>query len=246
MEDQYIPGIFNYCDRWCEHCSLAHRCTLYAQEQKLTDEQKDVNNKAFWEYISQCMNEAMQMLHSMAEEEGIDLENIEPTPPKPLSPNKEALSEMAREYAVSVYNWLKENRSKLEERRDELIAQMEMGMDKKTETSRLFDGYETVQWYAGMIGTKTGRAMMGYDDMEEWYVDSPLQSDANGTAKVALLCIERSMGGWQILYDQMPDQADTIIDYLSELSKIRKQLKQYFPQAEKFIRPGFDEDLEPA
>ncbi|MCB0550950.1 MAG: hypothetical protein KDD19_25495 [Phaeodactylibacter sp.] len=38
MQQSNIPGIYNYCDRWCERCSFTSRCLLYAQEQELTEE----------------------------------------------------------------------------------------------------------------------------------------------------------------------------------------------------------------
>src|SRR5215203_4812547 len=33
--DNYIPGVYNYCDRWCEACPLSHRCMVYAMEARL-------------------------------------------------------------------------------------------------------------------------------------------------------------------------------------------------------------------
>ena len=29
----FISGIYNYCDRWCERCQFTSRCFLYATEQ---------------------------------------------------------------------------------------------------------------------------------------------------------------------------------------------------------------------
>jgi len=32
-DDQgFIPGVYNYCDRWCERCPFASRCRVYAME----------------------------------------------------------------------------------------------------------------------------------------------------------------------------------------------------------------------
>ena len=32
-DDQgFIPGVYNYCDRWCERCPFASRCRSYAME----------------------------------------------------------------------------------------------------------------------------------------------------------------------------------------------------------------------
>ena len=33
--DGFILGIFNYCDRWCERCTLSGRCSVFAEEQRM-------------------------------------------------------------------------------------------------------------------------------------------------------------------------------------------------------------------
>ena len=30
IQDGFIVGIFNYCDRWCERCPFTSRCRLFA------------------------------------------------------------------------------------------------------------------------------------------------------------------------------------------------------------------------
>lgn len=32
VQDGFIVGVFNYCDRWCERCPLSRRCRLFADE----------------------------------------------------------------------------------------------------------------------------------------------------------------------------------------------------------------------
>jgi hypothetical protein len=32
--DQFISGIYNYCDRWCERCSMTARCYVFWQEKR--------------------------------------------------------------------------------------------------------------------------------------------------------------------------------------------------------------------
>jgi len=29
----FISGIYNYCDRWCERCVMTARCVVFAMEQ---------------------------------------------------------------------------------------------------------------------------------------------------------------------------------------------------------------------
>jgi len=50
----FIPGIYNYCDRWCERCAYTSKCFLFATEKKQfpDDGAKDISNEAFWKRMS--------------------------------------------------------------------------------------------------------------------------------------------------------------------------------------------------
>lgn len=246
MKPHFIPGIYNYCDRWCERCAYNHRCQIYAEEQKLSPEQKDPGNPAFWEYIQSNFRKAMEMVEAWAKQENIDWEAfreeaLSEEEEQELSPGQQALDSLARDYARRTLDWLKAQRDAFREYREELMSRLQLGIGIGQEASRMNDAIEAIQWYSTMIPSKTSHALHAYRHQHEWYWDSPLQSDANGTAKVALLCIERSLGAWEALRQQLPEKADEIIDMLVILGKIRRGLLHYFPEADKFIRPGFDE-----
>ena len=46
-EQNFISGIHNYCDRWCERCEFTARCRVFAAEQEMSEEEKDISNEAF-------------------------------------------------------------------------------------------------------------------------------------------------------------------------------------------------------
>ena len=35
VQDGFIVGIYNYCDRWCETCSFTSRCRVFADRAEL-------------------------------------------------------------------------------------------------------------------------------------------------------------------------------------------------------------------
>src|SRR5688572_14788934 len=39
VQDGFIVGIFNYCDRWCERCTLTNRCRVFASLAEVEFEQ---------------------------------------------------------------------------------------------------------------------------------------------------------------------------------------------------------------
>src|SRR5262249_53794163 len=74
--------------------------------------------------------------------------------------------------------------------------------------------------------------------------DDPIQNDSNGSAKVALIAIDRSIAAWGRLSSLLPEKAGGIMPILSHLEALRRQTEQTFPHARDFIRPGFDEMTE--
>jgi hypothetical protein len=244
MEKQFIPGIFSYCDRWCERCPLSHRCEVYVSEQQMTAAQRDPDSPAFWAFIQENYQKVLLMMEAIAKKDGIDLEAIRKSgtlSPKEMPPERKALENLGHDYVLRTLNWLQAYRPAFQKRSEEYLQEHELGLDRWAMMRQLKDAYETIQWYSTMIGDKTRHALKGYDEQDAWYVEDPLQSDANGTAKVALICIERSLGAWEAVRTHLPDFSDEIIDFLVLLEKVRRGLLSYFPDNDKFVRPGFDE-----
>ena len=78
-DPKFIPGIYNYCDRWCERCPFTSRCLNceLAEEQFGDLESVDISNEQFWKKLSGVMQLTMDMVKETAEEMGIDLVAIE-------------------------------------------------------------------------------------------------------------------------------------------------------------------------
>ena len=78
----FIPGIYNYCDRWCERCPLTSRCMNFAiaNEQSPDQDSRDINNETFWHKLSETFQVTLDLLKETAEREGIDLDAISKKP----------------------------------------------------------------------------------------------------------------------------------------------------------------------
>ena len=74
----FIPGIYNYCDRWCERCAFTSRCMNFAMEQEFFRGQQDTDsrNAEFWESVSEILEATAELLHDLARERGIDLDEV--------------------------------------------------------------------------------------------------------------------------------------------------------------------------
>jgi hypothetical protein len=78
-----------------------------------------------------------------------------------------------------------------------------------------------------------------FERHEEEADDGRIQSDWNGSAKVAILCIQRSLDAWTALGSALGDAAAASL--ADALSHLHRAVIDQFPDAMKFVRPGFDD-----
>ncbi len=81
VEPDLIPGIYNYCDRWCERCTYTSRCLQFqveSEEIQSGDALRDFDalNVRFWQDMGEALIQAMRLIKEMAEQEGIDSEDL--------------------------------------------------------------------------------------------------------------------------------------------------------------------------
>src|ERR1041384_2018056 len=113
----FISGIYNYCDRWCERGPLTARCLLYATEEADRDlsdpEVHDINNEKFWKKLRSIFESTAEMLREWAEEAGVDLEEgdiVQATKESEQERQRVGQNELAQaasQYAVAVEDWFK-------------------------------------------------------------------------------------------------------------------------------------------
>jgi hypothetical protein len=233
-EENFIPFIHNYCDRWCERCEFTDRCRVFAMEAEMAEEEKDIESGAFVRSITDILEDAKKMLAQKAAEMGIDLdeapdpEYMEMRKRKREMVRSDELSELATGYAMTARKILEPMRPALAER--------------MADDPALDDMMEILYWYLFFISAKIQRGLNGIideDGDEDWDELNDPQSDANGSVKIALIAIERSILAWTyILPDDGSAEIRSMIDLLE---RIRSLTEQKFPIARDFIRPGFDE-----
>jgi hypothetical protein len=261
----FISGIYNYCDRWCERCPLAARCLVYATEQaddvSADPETHDINSAKFWSRMESIFQEAHEMILELAEEGGLDREELEDEEDlinrdqHRQDAKQHELSLSARRYAEMVQQWFTEEFAVEENVHDDTT-----GKSKNTEDDiDVSDAIEVIRWYQFFVAAKVYRALMGLEDQriadalaaDEVSTDNQIDeddlqfsvagNDADGSAKISLIAIDRSSSAWRVMLSSMPEKADSIKPMLLELERLRRGTEQVFPQARDFIRPGFDE-----
>jgi hypothetical protein len=228
QEDGYIESIFNYCDRWCERCAFTSKCRNFA----FSKDAPSPDGPELWDYLHNVFQATYLMLEEGMKERGIDIEKIEESiednEPDPMN---HSLSIFVHETSFKIHNWLEENN--LHSR----ILNLEiMDIPISESLSRYKDALEVIYWYNFFISAKITRAVSGLLEQDE-YSDY----DMNGSAKIALVSIDRLIAAWAVVLNEQKEKEDEILDILVNLAEIRKRTEKTFPDALKFIRPGFDE-----
>ena len=236
-----ISGIYNYCDRWCERCPLTSRCLVYAAEQEDNDspESHDIRNEAFWRTLGSIFQETREMIAEWAKEAGIDLAAATEEDEARYHRRRQLidnhpLAQAGKKYANAASDWFREFDQTIE------ISDVRATECDREDSERFEDAREVIQWYQYQIAVKTIRALSGRKEEAEL---AELPKDSDGSAKVALIGIDRSIAAWRLMQLSLPERAGSIVPLILQLERLRRRLEKHFPDARDFVRPGFDEVL---
>jgi len=247
----YIAGIYNYCDRWCERCPFTARCANFAfGEQHFSNpEDRDINNARFWEKLHEDFQLTMEMVMETSEKLGIDLTELDL---QAAAEEQKQLEEAfhshecvmaAKKYSEMIKEWFDSTNGLFDQKEDDLRLQADLdlpGTNPFKEAASIKDAVEVIHWYQDQIYVKLLRAVEGeFEETPEMLEEYP--KDFDGSAKVALIGLDRSIAAWGVIRSHFPDKEDSILDLLIGLGRLRAKVKEVFPNAWSFVRPGFDD-----
>lgn len=252
MNNQNIAGIHNYCDRWCERCTFTSRCAIFDDVTGLSPEELDTHNKAFWDRIGQNFAKAQELLQKAAAEAGFDLNAPGPGIVKQIqqedqlekNSHQHPLALLSLEYSRLAHDWLKTQPGmldRLENLKTELTLGIETEEGARRETRSITESIAVIQWYLIFIHSKLSRALVGKAiDGDEQDEEDDFPRDHDGSAKIAIIAIDRSIHAWTALFQILAEHEDHFLKVLSVLQKIKTMTIKQFPGAMTFVRPGFD------
>ena len=250
----FIEGIYNYCDRWCERCPMTHRCLVFAStptEENVESGSVEEKQQAMMRQVEASFQLTIELINKFAAEQGIDLNEIakDETPVlerKKLRKEMEKfpLTRLAKEYIDNTQHWMN-NLDEIALAKDLELQQAHVlqlpGRDPNRELEELKNAMDVVHWYCFQINVKLTRALMSRSSHVEFEdEDEPFPKSSDGSAKVALIGIERSIGAWGVLLQHFPEQEGSILRVLSILSRLLRMTEAEFPDARGFHRPGLD------
>jgi hypothetical protein len=235
MRTDRIEFISSYCDRWCERCAFTERCSSFACTMAIgmcgdvaagielaVGAPRAVGGEPPESAASRLLAELLNVEPSAKELEALGRHERARDARLDRAPlTRKANACMRRSTA-----WLKTHHDRAAECADPLVR----------------EALEVVMHDAFFIGAKLHRALDGRDRHqhgEEEDDHHPVQNDWNGSAKVALISLERSEAAWRTIGEITADGAACAI--ADAVRDLRRLAHDEFPDAMSFIRPGFDE-----
>lgn len=234
IPDDHIEGIFNYCTRRCEQCAFTSRCTLFESER----EYKHLNPDATWrERMHDSFAETFRLLQDWCTREGIDFEEIRKAAESDETDREterleeavrtDPLQKLATTYVHAAFN---------------VIDAMAPARALRRWPPNVEGALDTISWNAGMVGAKVYRALHGLAERGTVGEEDPVQNDWNGSAKVAQILVGESKSAWHVVMREGEASSDSpLLELVGLLTRIDDGLGERFPEAMKFIRPGFDQ-----
>jgi hypothetical protein len=229
---------------------------VYAMEQQGDDDPdgRDINNEAFWQKLQDVLEQTREAITLWAEEQGIDLETLELEAAKKEDRRRRdkaqnhELTQAAHRYGKMVNEWF-ESEPLLAARPDDLefgttpLTEDEPSLDQDED---VYDAVEVIGWYQHQIEVKLARGLMEREDEADApEPDDDWQKNSDGSVKVSLIGMDRSIMAWGKLLRHFPEKADRIRPILLHLERLRRKTEHTFPGARKFLRPGFDMPAQP-
>ncbi len=255
-----IPGIYNYCDGWCVRCLFTSRCYSFKMsgrfEKEIEREEREKENQEFWNQVNESIEDVQDLLGEEEEKVSDELffdfddEDVEDSMAEHENHRKKAkvqpISIASKRYMNWVTDWfeqLKEDITVIDPEDRNRPFQLEIpGIDDPIVLKKLAIALEIVLYYHMQIWVKVTRSLTSsYDDFEHDPEYADLPKDSDGSAKVALLGIDQSIGGWTTFLKYIPSQRNKIKEITTLLNQLRNAIERRFPTSRNFKRPGFDD-----
>lgn len=233
MTAERIDFISEYCDRWCERCAFTSRCSAYAVHVALgvcegdfeaavelavgaPSSRDEPERRRREEQLGEFLPTEQELAAIGREEE----EREERIDESPLTTDTRVMSTLAQQ-------WLQQRGKSLEDHDDRSVR----------------DALEIAAWDRHLIGAKLHRALSGRDQAEHGglFEDDPIQNDWSGSAKVALISLDRSIAAWNRIAVATADAGAALM--AQRLQALRLDVERAFPNARRFVRPGFDNEI---
>jgi hypothetical protein len=249
-DPRLVPGIYNFCDRRCDRCGFTTRCLSYLDARHAAAPQSGARPERPGGHVDSAgppsassaadagtglpaLSRALQIMRVTAERHGSDftrpqedrrsfvLEYVD----RDRRAREDRVVAQSRHYALTAWP----------------IARALWPIVVARGDERVMEALETIAALCTTLSSKTYRAILG--TLDPGFDAGDLQSDANGSAKIARLIIADSRRAWTVLMETGRATANGVpAKLVLVLNDLDAALATRFPRAMAFVRPGFDAD----
>jgi hypothetical protein len=228
-DPRLFAGIYNYCDRRCDRCRFTDRCFHHLEASRRP--KPDLSGEGRADAVGHSFERAFELIRIMAERQGIDLSST----PEELAAyerdeeirhrraDADLLVILSKHYSMTTWP----------------ITRALWPVVMPREDTEVMEALETIEMLCTSISAKVYRAVMG--SLEQDFDAAELQSDVNGSVKIARLMVDDSRRAWRVLMEVGRAAANGVPAKLVKmLDELETALGVRFPRALEFVRPGFD------
>lgn len=190
-EERFIPGIYNYCDYWCERCAFTKRCRNVLMGREMERKARgeppadDATRQSFWDQLADQLRETTVFgrAASAAQDDtdwtdtSEDDFDYEPEPEYEAreealrrSVGEHPLTTLAHTYMQKVHAWLESSDSDLKTVAAQLMEAAGSPFDKtdcEEQARRIGEMIEVIAWYHTLLPPKIRRALRGILESRE-------------------------------------------------------------------------------
>ena len=262
QEGDFIPGIFNYCDAWCERCIYTDKCRVFATQAKIREElesnqktEKSIEeNKDFWKQINDSVANIADLvdeefplvkgLETLFSDQFYDEEDTEDAMKEWEGKRNKAknhnLTKVSSKYEKEVHTWFESRKDTkiIFDSNTHLLNFHYADVTEIIDLKKLSNAADVINWYYIQIWIKINRALTSYygeHEDEEFLGDFP--KDSEGSAMVAINGIDRSIAAWNTLRVKLPSEKESIRSMIKMLVWLRMEMEKKFANAMNFEWP---------
>jgi len=227
---KFKPGIYNFCDRWCEKCKDIDKCFLYAREsqKKIRNIMRGKDDSDWLEEIKDSFKITKRLIERNLQERGIDPRKIlEGKPKKSWDDNVDKRYDeiqcliKVREYMKEAANFL----DNFHKSRFQYYSQtgLEVSFDD------IKDEIETITWYHTFLSTKIWRTLYEkecYQREKDKDLKNLIKKDLKKFNFLVMKCINKSIKAWRNLAEKRGEFSEITKRFLLLLDSLNKEFKK--------------------
>ncbi|MBS4035246.1 MAG: hypothetical protein KGZ85_12325 [Ignavibacterium sp.] len=256
--NKLIPGIFNYCDRWCEKCDYRDRCRLYQTEterniQHILNDEDPNDPEIVARDIKESLEDTLAMLEAQMEIEGVskeDLEDFEDEDSKyfiddfddeqgevtesgQIVRTPHPLSLLADDFFKNVMAYFDKKKPSFYQNSE----------DDEPVNDPIYEELKILMWYSPQIAVKTRMCAGSKAKIEDVKDKDEIEFETemmNVNSRIAFTGLEKCLTSLQKIYNVEIDFQDDVLSLLALIKKMKVDFAAEFPAVHTFKRPYFD------